>query len=293
MIRSMTGFSRQQINLDGTQVIWELRAVNHRYLELSIRLPESLRHTEQAMRQQVKNQLIRGKVECTLKLEPLVSEQSAIQIDTNVVNSLVEQCEALNQRLTNPAPISAIELLQWPGATLQANAGTVLPEHLLPETKVLELLGSAIDDLNASRAREGLALKGFLLERNQAIHAQAEILRGRLPELNKAYREKLLSKLNELDIETRSERIEQELVIIAQKLDVSEELDRLDSHCQEVSRVLEQGGAVGRRLDFLMQELNREANTLASKSNSSDNTLAAVELKVLIEQMREQIQNIE
>ncbi|MBV1872925.1 MAG: YicC family protein, partial [Gammaproteobacteria bacterium] len=237
MIRSMTGFSRQQINLDGTQVIWELRTVNHRYLELSIRLPESLRHTEQAMRQQIKSQLIRGKVECTLKLEPLISEQSTIQIDTNVVSSLVKQCETLNQQLTNPAPISAIELLQWPGATLQANAGTVFPEHLRPEAKVLELLGSAIDDLNASRAREGLALKGFLLERNQAIPAQAEILRGRLPELNKAYREKLLSKLNELDIETRSERTEQELVIIAQKLDVSEELDRLDSHCQEVSRV--------------------------------------------------------
>ena len=288
MIRSMTGFSRQQAHINSTQLVWEIRSVNHRYLELSVRLPESLRGLEQAARQQLKGQLQRGKVECSLKLDSLDNELGNIQVNQALLDNLVQHCEELNQKLSKPAPLSAIDLLQWPGATQQTKTdGSMLEE------KALELLNTAIEDLNACREREGLALQGFLQERNQAIQKQTQAIRSRLPELTKAYRDKLLARLNEIDIETRSERIEQELAIIAQKLDISEELDRLDSHCQEVVRVLKEGGAVGRRLDFLMQELNREANTLASKSNNIDNTLASVELKVLIEQMREQVQNIE
>mgnify|MGYP001035981960 CR=1 FL=1 len=288
MIRSMTGFSRQQSNLDETQLVWEVRSVNHRYLELAIRLPDNLRHLEEAVRKQLKNHLQRGKIECSLKLNHLGSEHGSIQINQTLLENLVQHCETLNQQLSNPAPLSAIELLQWPGATQEMKVdGSLLAE------KILDLLNTTLIDLSASREREGLSLKGFLQERNQSIQEQTNAIRERLPELSSRYREKLLSRLNELDLDTHNERIEQELVIIAQKLDISEELDRLQHHCEEVTRVLEKGGAVGRRLDFLMQEFNREANTLASKSNSNDNTLSAVELKVLIEQMREQVQNIE
>ncbi|MBL4606597.1 MAG: YicC family protein [Pseudomonadales bacterium] len=288
MIHSMTGFSRQQAHLNETQIIWEIRTVNHRYLELAIRLPDNLRHLEELVRKQIKSHLQRGKIECSLKLSHLGGEQSDIHINQTLLDNLVQHCEALNQKLSKPAPLSAIELLQWPGATQQTQENSSLLEE-----KTLELLGMTLNDLSASREREGQALCGFLQQRNQSIQQQTREIRERCPELNKAYRDKLLSRLKEFDLETRSERIEQELVIMAQKLDISEELDRLQHHCEEVARILEKGGAVGRRLDFIMQEFNREANTLASKSNNIDNTLASVELKVLIEQMREQVQNIE
>lgn len=289
MISSMTGFARQQRSLvNDVQLIIEIRSVNHRYLELALRLPENLYSLETQLRNQLKTRIQRGKIDCTVKLIETETSRKELSLNTALIDTLLKQCASINQSLPNPAPLSALDILRWPGVI-----NTCVPEDRDLQDQVLQLFDFTLNEFCATRAREGAALQQCLLDKIQPIRTHIEHIHSRMPELARAYRHKLLERLAELELDVRSERIEQELVIVAQKIDITEELDRISSHSDEIERILNTGGAAGRRLDFLMQELNREANTLASKSNHIDNTRAAVELKVLIEQMREQIQNIE
>ena len=286
--RSMTGFSRQDAKLEWGALTWEIRSVNHRYLEPHFRLPETLRALEQPLRERVRKQLHRGKLEATLHLQTGQGSDTELGINLALAQQVANATLQINDLLTNAAPVSALELMKWPGViqSQDVDADAVA-------TEVLNLFDAALTQLLANRGREGAELKRFIEQRLDAIAEQVIEVRQLMPTILEGQREKLRTRLEELTAELDQERLEQEIVLLAQKADVDEELDRLDTHVTEVRRTLNQKGAIGRRLDFLMQELNREANTLSSKSIVSETTQAAVELKVLIEQMREQIQNIE
>ncbi len=288
MIHSMTGFARRELQGEWGTLSWEIRSVNHRYLELAWRLPEELRPLEPAFRKVVGKQLSRGKVDCGLRLRWSDEAQPPIRLNATVLSQVASAIDALAERLPGLGPVDPLDLLRWPRIIedTEKDVGPV-------EAAAMGLLEEALQDLSASRRREGQRLAMMLRERCDAIEQLVAEARSRLPEIRSALRERTLEKLAQLDVETDPDRVEQELVMLAQKMDVDEELDRLDSHLAEVRRALETDEAVGRRLDFLMQEFNREANTLASKSQSNENTRIAVELKVLIEQMREQVQNVE
>jgi len=287
MIHSMTAFARaEQAGPNGT-LSWELRSVNHRYLEPHLRLPEALRDLEGAVRDALRQGLSRGKVECTLRY----AEDSAgkpLQVDRERAAQLVAAAESVAGLIKQPAPLNPLEVLGWPGV-LVADAAD--PQAL--NQAALALFNQALGELKSGRAREGAELAKLLGERLDAILAEVVALRELVPQMLAAQRQKILDRCAEMQAELDPQRLEQELVLLAQKSDVAEELDRLSTHVGEVRRVLKAGGAAGRRLDFLMQELNREANTLGSKAFDPRSTQAAVNLKVLIEQMREQVQNIE
>jgi len=287
MIHSMTAFARaEQAGANGT-LSWELRSVNHRYLEPHLRLPDALRDLEGAVREALRNGLSRGKVECTLRF----AEDSAgkpLQVDRERAAQLVAAAESVASLIKHPAPLNPLEVLSWPGV-LVADAAD--PQAL--NKAALALFKQALDELQQSRSREGIELAKLLNERLDSIDGEVAALRELVPQMLAMQRQKILDRSAELQAELDPQRLEQELVILAQKSDVAEELDRLSTHVGEVRRVLKSGGAAGRRLDFLMQELNREANTLGSKAFDTRSTQAAVNLKVLIEQMREQVQNIE
>ncbi len=288
MPRSMTGFSRLEAQFPWGHLICELRTVNHRYLEPSLRLSEALRGLEPNLREALRNQLGRGKVDLVLAMK--VDETTGLTTDYNqeLARDLVRMVEQINQFAANPAPVSALEILRWPGV-LKARE---LDQDLL-EREALGLFSKTLDQLLANRSREGTELANLIEQRLRAIAEQVADVRTRLPELAALQQEKLRTRLEALRTEIDEDRLAQELVYLAQKSDVAEELDRLDAHLAEVRRTLQQTEPMGRRLDFLMQELNREANTLSSKSTASSNTQSAVDIKVLIEQMLEQIQNIE
>jgi uncharacterized protein (TIGR00255 family) len=288
MIHSMTGFARRESQGEWGTLSWEIRSVNHRYLELAWRLPEELRPLEPAFRKVVGKHLSRGKVDCGLRLRWSDEAQPPIKLNAIVLSQVASAIDALTERLPGLGPVDPLDLLRWPRIIEDADkdVGPV-------EAAAMDLLEEALQELSASRRREGERLALMLRERCDAIEELVAEARSRLPEIRSALRERTLEKLAQLDIEADPDRVEQELVLLAQKMDVDEELDRLDSHLAEVRRALETDEAVGRRLDFLMQEFNREANTLASKSQSNESTRIAVELKVLIEQMREQVQNVE
>lgn len=288
MPRSMTGFARLEAQYPWGHLICEIRTVNHRYLEPSMRLSDALRGLEPSLRENLRNQLGRGKVDLVLAFKP--DESSGLTMDFNyeLARDLIKMVEQVNQLAANPAPINAIELLRWPGV-LKARE---LDQELL-EKEALTLFGKTLRQLLDNRSREGAELANLLEQRLQAIAEQVVEVRTRLPELAAQQQEKLRARLESLQVEVDEDRLAQELVYLAQKSDVAEELDRLEAHIVEVRRTLKQNEPIGRRLDFLMQELNREANTLSSKSTSSSNTQSAVDIKVLIEQMREQVQNIE
>lgn len=286
--KSMTGYARQESKVEWGALIWEIRSVNHRYLEHHFRLPETLRKLEQPLRDRVRKQLHRGKLEATLHLQTGQGGEGELGIDLKLAQQVANAALQINDLLTDAAPISALELLKWPGIIKNQDIDAESMEE-----EVLSLFNAALKQLQDNRGREGAELKRFIEQRLDTISAQVANVRELMPEILKAQREKLRSRLEELSVELDQDRLEQEIVLLAQKADVDEELDRLDTHIIEVRRTLNQKGAIGRRLDFLMQELNREANTLSSKSIVSETTQAAVELKVLIEQMREQIQNIE
>lgn len=289
MIRSMTAFSRQAGQYDWGSLVWEVRSVNHRYLEPSFKLPESMRILEAGLREQLRQQLSRGKVECTLRMQNQpVAGDDGLQINSTLVKALVASGENIGKLIDNPAPIDPLKILQWPGVIGEAS----LDIETLQE-QAMSVFRESLAQLIESREREGAELKLFIEQRLDSIDTITLAVRKQLPEILSAQKQKLQLRLQELQAELNEDRLEQELVILAQKADVDEELDRLQTHTGEVRRVLAKGQACGRRLDFLMQELNREANTLSSKSIVSDTTQASVELKVLIEQMREQIQNIE
>jgi len=289
MIYSMTAFSRQQSEHPWGTLTWELRSVNHRYLEPSFKLPETLRYLEMELREHLRGSLRRGKVECALRLQPTVNlAPQALAIDPVLLDKLIETAESVQNRLSRAAPIDVLQLLQWPGVLIQRQA-----DNDPVGADIQGAFQSALAQLNDSRQREGAALAQFVTQRLHSISEITAAVRVQLPTILAAQRQKLEQRLAQLQIELDAERLQQEVALLAQKADVDEELDRLETHLTEVRRVLTNGGSCGRRLDFLMQELNREANTLSSKSIVSETTQAAVELKVLIEQMREQIQNIE
>ncbi|SFI07555.1 TIGR00255 family protein [Pseudomonas guineae] len=287
MIHSMTAFARaEQPGANGT-LSWELRSVNHRYLEPHLRLPEAFRDLEGAVREALRNGLSRGKVECTLRFSD-DNAGKALQVDLERAAQLVAAAESIAGLIKQPAALNPLEVLGWPGV-LVADAAD--PQAL--NKTALALFTQALDELKQGRLREGAELAKLLNERLDSIAAEVVALRELVPQMLAAQRQKILDRCAEMQADLDPQRLEQELVMLAQKSDVAEELDRLVTHVSEVRRVLKSGGAAGRRLDFLMQELNREANTLGSKAFDTRSTQASVNLKVLIEQMREQVQNIE
>ncbi len=288
MIHSMTAFARRAGETPWGVLTWELRTVNHRYLEISPRLPEDLRVLESQVRDRVSTALQRGKVECQLRFQSLAQQSSDFALNKELITRLTAAAAEVDQMSERPAPLSALDILRWPGV-IQAP----LPDHEQMAVAALQILDEALAELQATRAREGAKLKGLILQRCDAVAAQAAVAAQRLPEVRTRLREKLLTRLAEVKSELDPMRVEQEMVLLTQRLDVEEELDRLTAHLAEVKRVLGQAGPAGRRLDFLMQELHREANTLGSKSGDVETTRASMEMKVLIEQMREQVQNIE
>ncbi|MCD5989579.1 MULTISPECIES: YicC/YloC family endoribonuclease [Pseudomonas] len=287
MVHSMTAFARvERASTQGT-LSWELRSVNHRYLEPHLRLPESFRDLESAIREALRQGLSRGKVECTLRF---VEETAGkpLQVDRERAGQLVAAAEIVASLIKQPAALNPLEVLAWPGVLV---GDAVDPQALNKEA--LTLFNEALAELKNGRGREGADLAKLLNERLDSITTEVSTLKSLVPQMLATQRQKVLDRFADMKAELDPQRLEQEMVLLAQKSDVAEELDRLNTHVTEVRRVLKAGGQAGRRLDFLMQELNREANTLGSKAFDPRSTQAAVNLKVLIEQMREQVQNIE
>lgn len=288
MIRSMTAFARQQADTEYGSLAWEIRSLNHRYLELGLRLPEELRAMESAVRERLNTRLGRGKVECSCRFQPAAAAAAPVDVNEENLSRLLAACEAVNSRLPAAVPLNPLELLRWPGVVREATIDTGPLQQ-----QALALLDKSLDELLLCREREGEQINTLLLQRCEDMSALVLQARNCLPEIRAGLRKKLQARLADLDVDVDPGRFEQELVMQLQKVDVDEEMDRLESHIGEVRRVLERREPVGRRLDFLMQELNREANTLGSKSVVTATTNISVELKVLIEQMREQVQNVE
>jgi uncharacterized protein (TIGR00255 family) len=287
MIHSMTAFARaEQAGGHGT-LSWEIRSVNHRYLEPHLRLPDAFRDLEGAVRDALRKGLSRGKVECTLRFAEDASGRS-MQVDSDRARQLIAAAENIAALIKQPAAINPLEVLSWPGVLVGDSAD---PQAL--NSAALQLFHDTLTELKSGRQREGEELARLINERLDAITEETATLRSQVPQMLAAQRQKILERCADMRVELDPQRLEQEMVMLAQKSDVAEELDRLTTHVNEVRRVLKSGGAAGRRLDFLMQELNREANTLGSKAFDPRSTQAAVSLKVLIEQMREQVQNIE
>ncbi len=288
MLNSMTGFARQAAECPLGTLTWELRTVNHRYLDVQFRLPEELRPSETDLRQQVSGRLKRGKIECSLHFRRAISEAAALKINQDLVMQLRAKLDELSEMLHESRAIDPIDLLRWPGVVSETEIDT---GPLYEEAS--RLLDDTLAALGKMRASEGERIAEMIESRCADIMTISASVRARMPDVLAAVRTRQQERIGKLNIEADPARLETELALIAQKLDVDEELDRLDSHISEIREVMASDEAVGRRLDFLMQELNREANTLGSKSADTETTKAAVELKVLIEQMREQIQNVE
>lgn len=286
----MTAYTNRDISLVGAIARWEIRSVNHRYLELSFKLPEPLRDLEYILRGLSRNQLSRGKVECSLKLEWLEEKPSELTIDYKLVEVLTEVAEKIMQRLPsgNACMLSPFDILRWPAVVRIPDKD--ISQLIEPLQQSFSLV---LQDLVNARAREGAALQVFIEEKLIKMRLHIDRINQRLPEIQKGFRTKFFEKLRVLQQEVDVNRFEQEMAYLIQKMDISEELDRLTIHTIEVARILKSDQVIGRRLDFLMQELNREANTIASKAIDNETIQDSVELKVLIEEMREQIQNLE
>lgn len=288
MIASMTGYAARLQDLESAQATLELRSVNQRYLEIGFRLPEELRQLEPALRELIGQRLTRGKVECRIALAAHAQTASDIGLNEVILESLMKWQDQVKTRLPDASSLTVADILRWPGLVESDKSTTTDWNPIL-----LEAARQLLDEMVESRQREGDKLKHFILTRLTDCETQVAALTPRLPEIVAAYRDKLAARLSEALGQDSHERLAQELALFAQKIDVQEELSRLTTHFEEVRRVLNKGGAVGKRLDFLMQELHREANTLGSKSVSAEMSATSLELKVLIEQMREQVQNIE
>ncbi len=288
MIFSMTGFAALEREITNGVLIVELRSVNHRYLELQLKLDDSLRGFEPLVRELVTAKLGRGKVECRLSLMQRIDQVNQSELDDAVLQQLAKMTAKVQQHFPQSQPLSVANILHWPGVVL---GGAVDNEIMADEIRAS--LTQVLQELADSRGREGAKLKKLILERLADMEKLVEQVKPLLPLQIKAYQERLTAKLQEAMKSLDEERIRQELIMFAQRVDVDEELTRLTAHLQEVKRILDADSAAGKRLDFLMQELNREANTLGSKSVSTEVSQVSMALKVLIEQMREQIQNIE
>ena len=288
MIKSMTAFARNEVTEVFGTLTWELRSVNHRYLDIFMRLPDEFRAGEGRYRELINAELSRGKLECNLRFRAEAAVEGGVEVNDTFAKSVIHACEHLNSLFHQSSDINVVDVLAWPG---------VVKESTLDMKPVFEasekLLQQALAEMVANREREGDKLKNLVLQRCDAVSQVVIQVREQMPEIQANHRQKILSRFEELKAEPDMDRLEQELVYLVQKMDVAEEMDRLEAHVSELREVLDRDEAVGRRLDFLMQELNREANTLGSKSADIRTTQASVELKVLIEQMREQIQNIE
>lgn len=288
MIASMTGFASVSRETEAGSILLEIRSLNHRYLDIQFRLPDELKFLEPVIREKLSGEMSRGKVECRLS----ISSQSAMESERAIDGAVLEKLSRWNNEIRNRIPeassLSVSDVLAWPGIFGTEN----LPQEALRET-LGELLDAGLEEFSATRRREGEKLKAVLLERMNEIEKRVNEVAPRIPGLIAAFQEKLVLRLKDAMVNLEDERIRHEIALFAAKIDVDEELSRLKAHLEEMHRILEKGGVAGKRLDFLMQELNREANTLGSKSSDMEVSRIAMEIKVLIEQMREQIQNIE
>lgn len=288
MIRSMTAFARQDSQGEWGTLTCEIRTVNHRYLEPSFRLPEALRELENAFREQLRLQLKRGKVDVSMRLQTSDAASQSFEVSDDMARAVNDAANHVNRILDNPAHINALDVLRWPGVLSVKEL-----DYSPAREAAAELFERTVADLVSVREREGERLRPLFEDRLTTMGGLVSDVRERMPELLKAQEQHLKDRFEKAKVELDPERVAQEMVMLAQKSDVAEELDRLDAHISEVRETLSSDDAIGRRLDFLMQELNREANTLSSKSIDAGVTRIAVDLKVLIEQMREQVQNLE
>ncbi len=287
MILSMTGYATASAELDSGSLSLELRAVNHRYLDIQLRMPDELRGLEGTLREAITAQLQRGKVECRINFA-VRSAQSGAALNLGLLQQLAAWNKEIQSALPDARSLSVADVLRWNGV-LEMPAVSADEMH----AALLDLLQTVLQEFSASRAREGEKLKDFLLQRVEKVEALRNSVLPHVPAAIAAYEQKLITRLRDVMQNGDEERIRLELALFATKIDVDEELSRLASHLTEMRRILSLGGAVGKRLDFLMQELNREANTLGSKSVDAEVSRCAMEMKILIEQMREQIQNLE
>jgi uncharacterized protein (TIGR00255 family) len=288
MLKSMTAFARVEHEVSGGSLTWEIRTVNHRYLEPNLKLPENLREAEPKLRTLMRKYLSRGKLDGMLKWQPAFAQTQSLQLNENVLQALSSAQITLGNHFDKLAAIDPLSLLQWPGVI-----DSQTEDHQAIVNGAVEAFEACLKILQENRLREGAQLGPLFDTRLETMSEIVVAVRAALPEILQKQREQILKRFQDASVDLNNERLEQEMVLLAQKTDVAEELDRLDAHIVEVRNVLKKKEPVGRRLDFLMQELNREANTLSSKSIVTDTTKAAVDLKVLIEQMREQVQNIE
>jgi uncharacterized protein (TIGR00255 family) len=288
MVRSMTAFARLEATGPWGRAVWELRSVNHRYVEVGLRLPEEFRHLESEVRSRIAGKVSRGKVDCALRFDASAGEDYKLRVNLGLAGQIAAAAREIADLMQHATPPSPIEILRWPNVLETPDIDLDAVSKAL-----LDQLEATLDELVDTRGREGEKLKALVISRCDAMQTHTAELRRRVPEIIASIRARHEQRVKEIAPGLDEARLEQECAILAQRLDVAEEIDRLEAHLTEVRRVLNKGEAMGRRLDFLMQELNREANTLGSKSAHIDTASASVELKVLIEQIREQIQNIE
>ena len=287
MIYSMTAFARLEVKKDWGDAVWEIRSVNQRYLENFFRLPEQFRGLENTLREKLRQSLTRGKIECSLRIETKKQTNAELNLNKELANQVIQSLQWIKAQ-SGEGEINLTDVLRYPG---------VVEAQEQDLDSISQDLLTAFDDLLtdfiAMRGREGEKLNDIIQQRLDAITVEADKVRSQMPAVLQWQRERLLQRFEDAQVNLDPQRVEQEMILLAQRVDVAEELDRLQMHVKETTNILKKGGAVGRKLDFMMQELNRESNTLASKSINADITASAVELKVLIEQMREQIQNLE
>lgn len=288
MIYSMTAFARTQRQGTWGSAVCELKSVNHRYLEVRVHLPDALFEFEQMVQESIRQHIKRGKVDCYIRFQPGDLLNSTVQINHPLAKQIAQATQEITQYLHGNVLTNPMDILQWPGVLKMEEANLSALQQ-----EMAALIATALEDLLANRLREGQDLKNIFLQRIDSMTSELTKAKERLPLILSSQRERLLKYFSDVQLTMDPQRIEQEMVMFAQKIDVTEEIERIETHLAEVQRVLQQGGVVGRRLDFLMQELNREANTLGSKSVDVDTTRVALEMKVLIEQLREQMQNIE
>jgi uncharacterized protein (TIGR00255 family) len=284
----MTGFARREVSGPWGTLVCEIRSVNHRFLEAGFRLPDELRQTESELRQRLAKEIKRGKVDCSMSYRRLQGADSELEVDGQALERLTARVRDIAKLLPPQHTVNVLDILRWPGVLRD---DSVAGDELLATAR--GLFDATVTDLVEARSREGVRLRELLVQRCSALDALVAQVRARLPEVQSRVRSKLNERLAELQINVDRDRLEQELALVLQRLDVDEELDRLAGHISEIRRIIGGTEAAGRRLDFLMQELNREANTLSSKSQDLETTRSAVDMKVIIEQMREQVQNIE
>lgn len=287
MIYSMTAFARLEVKKDWGDAVWEIRSVNQRYLENFFRLPEQFRGLENTLREKLRQSLTRGKIECSLRIETKKQTNAELNLNKELANQVIQSLQWIKAQ-AGEGEINLTDVLRYPGVVeVQEQDLDAISQDLL--TAFDDLL----TDFIAMRGREGEKLNDIIQQRLDSIAVETDKVRSQMPAVLQWQRERLLQRFEDAQLNLDPQRVEQEMILLAQRVDVSEELDRLQMHVKETTNILKKGGAVGRKLDFMMQELNRESNTLASKSINADITASAVELKVLIEQMREQIQNLE